>query len=136
MTVSLFAMAVVTVSVITMFVVACISVSVVVIAVAVISVAVISVAMSVTMPVMSWGEKLVSAVIVRCVSQSSVLEIATKQALLRERRRILDGVDSPAVVASEEERALIFNCDFLLEVVLEQLARGTSVVGHLLNFLL
>jgi len=131
MTVSLFAMAVVTVSMITMFVVACISVSVVVIAVAV-----ISVAMSVTMPVMSWGEKLVSAVIVRCVSQSSVLEIATKQALLRERRRILDGVDSPAVVASEEERALIFNCDFLLEVVLEQLARGTSVVGHLLNFLL
>ena len=131
MTVSLFAMAVVT-----MFVVASISVSVVMIAVAVIAVAVISVAMSVTMPVMSWGEKLVSAVIVRCVSQSSVLEIATKQALLREWRRILDGVDSPAIVASEEERALIFNCDFLLEVVLEQLARGTSVVGHLLNFLL
>lgn len=71
----------------------------------------------------AWCEELVASVIIAHVCERPILNVASEQALLRERRRVLSGVDPPAQIAAEKQRTLLVDRGLLLKVVLEQLAR-------------
>ena len=83
----------------------------------------VSVTMSVAMPVsvMAFTEEHLSSVVVACVSENAVLEVAAEQALLGERHGILKCIVPPTVHTAEEKWSGGLAGNVLIQVVLEEL---------------
>lgn len=64
------------------------------------------------------------------VGEEAVLNVATKEALLRERHCILIGVDSPAHHPAEEKWAVGLACHVLVQVELEKLLFTCCLLLH------
>ena len=55
------------------------------------------------------------------ISEDTVLDVASQETLLGEWVTVFLGVHSPSHVSSEEKRAVVSDCDVLIEIVFEQL---------------
>ena len=85
----------------------------------------VSVAMPITMPVtvsvVGRCEHPTCSVPVGCISEDTILDVATEEALLGEWHGILKRVVSPAVHTAEEKRSSVLAGNVLIQVVLEEL---------------
>ena len=84
----------------------------------------VSVTMSVAMTVsvaVTFTEERLSSVVVACVSENAVLDVAAEEALLGERHSILKGIVSPTVHTAEEKWSGCLAGHVLIQVVLEEL---------------
>ena len=68
------------------------------------------------------------------ISENTVLDVTSQKALLGEWVSIFLGINSPSHVSSEEKRAVVSDCDVLIEIVFEQLL-GLSRCHYYLTFI-
>ena len=68
------------------------------------------------------------------ICENTVLNVSSQQTLFGERVAVFLGVDSPSHVSSEEKRAVVSDCDVLIEVVFKQLL-GLSRCHYYFSFI-
>ena len=68
------------------------------------------------------------------ISENTVLDVASQEALLGEWVAIFLGINSPSHVSSEEKRTIVSDSDVLIEIVFEQLL-GLSRCHYYLTFI-